>query len=991
MASLVNKPFPLNKYRFKLTRALFELRECEEPISHNEGNCGTPKLGNCGLCFGTSIMFSEEQAEAWKSDEMFRLLVSGSKEYAIILLDDQGDVVRWNDGAQQMYGLQSGEIIGQHVSKFYRDEDIKAGKPEVELRLARIAGRFQDEGWRLKKDGSTFWAAFELTALRDTDGTLTGFGKVVRDITARKYAEERLRKSEEMFRLLVLGVKDYAIVKLDPSGEVASWNEGAERIKGFRADEILGSNCSLFYTADDIALGKPDLELQIAARDGRLEIEGWRVRKDGLPFQAHVVITALNDESGRLVGFAEVTRDITGQKDAEHALTAAKEQAEQASKFKSEFLANMSHEIRTPMNGIIGITNILLRSPLAEKQRQNLSILKDVGTSLLTIINDILDFSKVEAGKMQLESMAFDPNVLVESIGDMFAHQARGANVTLSTYVAPTMPRLLKGDANRLRQILTNLTSNAIKFSGNGEVSINATFAVDRGAKVILRFDVSDTGVGIAPEAMDRIFAPFVQADGSTNRKYGGTGLGLSISKSLVELMGGTIGVKSQVGGGSTFWFTAPFELKDLNCRQIAPNLFDEKLKVLLIDDAVTSLKILESYLSAWGISYESTDNIEKALNMLSLGYSGKEPFAFALINLSSSLTQLIKIAPRLIEAAEKNSTQIVLAHGVSDAENEQELLDQYFPARISKPIKGSELFAFLEKYARLDFCKVADTDKDSQPIQSQLVPVNHLIDANKRVLVVEDNQVNTLVILTELEELGLRAEAVGNGAEALKAIAQSHYDVILMDCQMPEMDGFEASRLIREREAVIGGHIPIIALTAQVLDGDRQKCLAHGMDDYLSKPIDVHLLEKALLRLFNDSSRNGANAANLGLKALVAKQDELTLNQGACLVDLEYLHNKYSASRVNDLIRLFMDSSGALIDKIEESISNRESERLASTSHELAGSCMMLKMERMLSEARSLEAIGKDAKWENAAATLSELKKSYKATKEAVLPVIEQ
>jgi PAS domain S-box-containing protein len=505
-------------------------------------------------------MFSEVNAEAWKNDEMFRLLLSGVKDYAIVLFDDEGKVVRWNDGAETIQGFTADEIIGSNCARFYTEEDIKAGKPEVELRLARIAGRFHDEGWRLRKNGSRFWASFEITALRDKDGTLTGFGQVIRDITSRKDAEERLRKSEEMFRLLVLGVKDYAIVTLNTDGQVVSWNEGVQRIKGYSAEEVLGSHFSRFYTKEDIENGKPNMELAIAAREGRLEVEGWRVRKDQSLFRAHEVITALHDDAAKLVGFGKVTRDITSQREAEEALKAAKDQAELASRFKSEFLANMSHEIRTPMNGIIGITNILLRSSLADEQRQNLIILRDVGTSLLSVINDILDFSKVEAGKLTLESQAFEPLSLIEGIGDFFAAQARATNVNLITQIAPDLPNVIHGDAGRLRQVLMNLTSNAIKFSPNGEVLLKAYTSDYTANPIKIRFEVIDNGVGIAGEALGRIFNPFVQADGATNRKYGGTGLGLSISKRLVELMGGEIGVDSKLGQGATFWFAVPFE-----------------------------------------------------------------------------------------------------------------------------------------------------------------------------------------------------------------------------------------------------------------------------------------------------------------------------------------------------------------------------------------------------------------------------------------------
>jgi polar amino acid transport system substrate-binding protein len=934
-------------------------------------------------------MFSEEQAEAWKSDEMFRLLVSGAKDYAIILLDDTGHVVRWNDGAERIQGYKAEDIIGCHCSQFYTEEDIKAGKPEVELRLARIAGRFQDEGWRLRKDKSRYWASFELTALRDKEGTLTGFGKVVRDITDRKNAEELLRKSEEMFRLLVLGVKDYAIVMLNPDGEVASWNEGAQRITGYDAEEILGTSYSCWYTKEDVAEGRPDHELKTAAKEGRLEVEGWRVRKDQSRFRAHVVLSALHDDQDKLVGFCKVTRDITLQKEAEEALRLAKEQAEQASRFKSEFLANMSHEIRTPMNGIIGITNILLRSPLAEQQHQNLTILRDVGVSLLSVINDILDFSKVEAGKLQLESVQFEPAALIEGIGDFFAAQARTANVSLATYIAPDIPKFLNGDAGRLRQILTNLTSNAIKFSPNGEVVIRATVEGAAVDSTTLRFAVVDTGVGVAPEAVEQIFSPFVQADGATNRKYGGTGLGLSISKRLVELMEGEIGVISVLGKGSNFWFTVPFELNAdvLEEDTIRPK-FDE-LSVLVVDDVLSSREITETYLSEWGVRFTSAKSVTEALSVVRTGYQGKEAFSLVLMNLSSPFGQLISFASELVELTRKKNTEIVLAYGLSDSQSEQSLLDQYFTLRISKPVKRSELLTCLsnlanrEGNAHLNVITSRTQEKRRQP--------GELLDRLKKVLVVEDNQVNKRVILMELEELGLRAEAVGNGVEALQALAANCYDVILMDCQMPEMDGFEATKLIRRQEGVQGGHIPIIAMTAQALDGDREKCLSAGMDDYLAKPIDFNLLERSLQRWIPNTKILSQVSSGSQHRLTIDSEPHPAGQAGKQLVDLSYLQGKYTRARLSELIELFVESSSQIIGRLNEAIGGRDAASLKATAHELAGSCLMLRMNAMFEEARHLEKLAQNPGWNEASEHLNKLNESFRATKEMILTVSKQ
>jgi CheY-like chemotaxis protein/HPt (histidine-containing phosphotransfer) domain-containing protein len=452
--------------------------------------------------------------------------------------------------------------------------------------------------------------------------------------------------------------------------------------------------------------------------------------------------------------------------------------------------------------------------------------------------------------------------------------------------------------------------------------------------------------------------------------------------------MGGTIGVTSHLGGGSNFWFTVPFDKEASGPEELPePPNYDD-LKVLLVDDVSSSRKIIETYLSQWRARFVSTARIEDALSNLRRGYEGKDAFSLVLVNSSSPLRQLITSALGLVEEGRDNQIQIVLAYGLSDSQSEQSLLDQYFPLRISKPVKGSELLAYLSNLSKsealpmLDVPLVTNVEKRRQP--------GELLNRLKTVLVVEDNQVNTRVILMELEELGLRAEAVGNGVEALRVLAEKPYDVVLMDCQMPEMDGFEATKLIREREAAKGGHIPIIAMTAQAMDGDRERCLSAGMDDYLSKPIDFNLLERSLQRWIPSSQTHHELSVAGGNHLLAAGQDaKIGSQERPLLVDLNYLHSKYNRERVHELVQLFVDSSGQLITKIEEAISRQDAAKLRTTAHELAGSCMMLRMTAMFEESRRLERIGQDPKWTEASACLVSLKQSFEATKETVWPVL--
>jgi len=490
---------------------------------------------------------------------LYQLLVESVQDYAIFALDPDGRVLSWNAGAQRLKGYTRDEIVGRHFSTFYPPDALAAGKPAWELETATREGRVEDEGWRVRKDGTLFWANVVITALRDQSGTLVGFAKVTRDLTARRDAEQSLRESEERFRLLVGSVKDYAIFMLDPSGIVSSWNEGAERIKQYSAEEIIGRHFTTFYTPEDLAAGKTEWELEVATREGGVEDKGWRVRKDGTRFWANVVITAVRDSKGALVGFAKVTRDLTERRRAElEAVDAARRvaEAETANRTKSEFLAAMSHELRTPLNAIGGYVELMmmgLGGPVTEEQAGYLDKVQRSQRHLLQIISDLLNFSRIEAGQIEYE---IGPVALRESIATvaaMLEPQALEKGVRLVP--GPCPPGLAAlADRVKAEQIILNLCSNAVKFTGEGgrvEVRCEAY-----GGFVAVA--VSDTGVGIAPEDLERVFEPFVQLGRGLTSRQEGTGLGLAISRDLARAMHGNLTVRSEVGKGSTFTLTLP-------------------------------------------------------------------------------------------------------------------------------------------------------------------------------------------------------------------------------------------------------------------------------------------------------------------------------------------------------------------------------------------------------------------------------------------------
>jgi PAS domain S-box-containing protein len=498
-------------------------------------------------------------SDSAETEGLYRLLVESVQDYAIFALDPDGYILSWNAGAEHAKGYTAAEIVGQHFSIFYPPEKVAERFPEYELEVAGREGRFEDEGWRIRKDGTRFWANVVITALRNETGALVGFAKVTRDLTERRAAEESLRESEERFRLLVDSVRDYAIFMLDPTGRIATWNEGAQRIKGYTPQEIVGEHFSIFYPPAKVAEGFPEFELEEATRTGRFEDEGWRVRQDGSRFWANVVITALRNPQGTLVGFAKVTRDLTERRAAEEQRLADARRiaaAEAANKAKSEFLASMSHELRTPLNAIGGYMELLLEGlygPVPEEQQEVLQRVRRSQQHLLTIITDLLNYSRVEAGQITYDLAPVSVLAMLDNVSAMMEAQARRKGLTLERGPCPRQA-VARVDRSRAEQILLNLLSNAVKFTPEGgRVTLSCA---RRGDRVTVR--VHDTGLGLPPDKLEAVFEPFVQLGRSLNSAHEGTGLGLAISRDLARAMGGDLTAASAPGAGATFTLTLP-------------------------------------------------------------------------------------------------------------------------------------------------------------------------------------------------------------------------------------------------------------------------------------------------------------------------------------------------------------------------------------------------------------------------------------------------
>jgi two-component system, sensor histidine kinase and response regulator len=551
---------------------------------------------------------------------------------------------------------------------------------------------------------------------------------------------------------------------------------------------------------------------------------------------------------------AALEQEIEGRKQIETQLRAATAEAETANRAKSMFLANMSHEIRTPMNGVLGMIDLLEQTELTDTQRHFARTVHSSADTLLTIINDILDLSKIEAGKFELEHTPFDLRVMVEEIAERYSEAAARQGLEIACHIPHNIATHLEGDAHRLQQVLGNLVSNAIKFTFQGEVTIRVSLLEDTEEHAMIRFAVHDTGIGIAPDVYESIFRAFSQADGSTTRKYGGTGLGLTIAKQISALLGGEIGVESVVGTGSTFWFSARLS----KSTSVLPNLAALQdlsgLRVLVVDDNATNREILQHQLSTWGIASDLAAIGPEGLQMLRAAVAASAPYDIAILDMQMPVMDGIELAQTIKADPAIAAVRLVMLTSISQFGDIQAARAAGIEAYLSKPARQSELYnSLINVLATASAAPpIAVSTSPSQKADIATRPDSPAPTAPLQILVVEDNRINQQILRAMLEFLGHRLEIADNGKIGLELLARRTYDLILMDCQMPEMDGFEATQRIRSdalAAATLQPRIPIIALTANALQGDRERCLAAGMDDYLSKPFTHEQLQAVLTR----------------------------------------------------------------------------------------------------------------------------------------------
>ena len=761
-------------------------------------------------------------------------------------------IMQWDAQMYMLFGLERGGFSGKFDDFLSLVDSSDRCRLTQEIAAGLQKGEEFGSEFRIVPSCTTAMRLLEIrfkirTDAKDKGRYITG---LCWDVKECHHIAEALASKQDLLSALMDNLPDLIYFK-DRQSRFTAVNRVFLARAGLKNHaEIIGKTDKDLYADEHAFAALADERKIIATGQPIIAVEEKETWPDGHETWVSTTKVPWSDSSGHVIGTFGLSRDITARKLAEENLKVANEAAEKASRAKSEFLANMSHEIRTPMNGVIGMTDLLLSGELDPQQREFAETIRASGETLLTIINDILDFSKIEAGKLTFEILDFDLVETVESTLELLAAAAHSKRIELVYEIATNIPAKVRGDSGRLRQILTNIVGNAIKFTEKGEVVLRLSMVNQTVTHATVRFDIEDTGIGISPAAQSGLFQPFSQADGSTTRKYGGTGLGLAIAKHLVAIMEGQIGVESKTGEGSTFWFTAKLE-KQVGHAD-SPRQYDQDLpdaRILVVGDNATNRKILFQQISAWKMQPDCVASGAEALEYLRAAAEGGKPYSLALLDVQMPemdgfvLARAIKIDPAIAK------TPLIVLTSLGQALSTAELNEVGIEAYLVKPVKQSRLFDCMINA----LCKAVT--KSTASVRGVISPEPSLPLETVRILLAEDNSVNQQVALAQLKKLRYKANAVANGLEVLKAMHQIPYDIILMDCQMPEMDGYEATKALRQLEQSLDkscawpAPVYIIAMTANAMQAEKEKCFAVGMDDYLSKPVRTVELQIALER----------------------------------------------------------------------------------------------------------------------------------------------
>ncbi len=846
--------------------------------------------------------------------------------------------------------------LDYYVSHFDRREPFR-----MEYRLRRHDGEYRwmvDTGAPLVGDGGVF----------------VGYIGSCIDVTERIANEKAVQSLNRSYQDLLAAASEVSIISTDPKGMITLFNRGAERMLGYSAEEVVGKKSpTMFHIQDEIdarerelseQLGLPVAGFQVftAIPDIRgQEVREWTyICKEGLSIWVSLVVTQIKSEEDEIIGYLGIAQNITERKAVEQALQKAKLVADKANQAKSEFLANMSHEIRTPMNGVLGMVELLLGTPLNPEQGEMLDTARHSALALMEIINDILDFSKIEAGKFQLDKVNFNVAECCENVCSLMAVAAQAKGLELNCFVQPGMSADVCGDATRLRQVLINLIGNAVKFTLQGEVSVEATCIEEGEAEVLVGFSVKDTGIGMKAEELNRLFMPFEQAEHGTTRRFGGTGLGLSISKSLVELMGGSIAVTSEPNHGSTFSFTVRLAKTPIpKCQTETLDLRGQH--VLIVDDNKTNLDILESFLKSWGVDVAASSSGGQALAMLKTAQQQGKPFDLAILDqFMPGMDGQDVIREVAATTGMGGLPCILLCSSNHVAESGVGKADKVIS--LNKPVRQSQLFNAMTALLGLEAVNRPQRETMNQTVLPQFT--------GKRLLLVEDNLVNQRVALKMLERFGLTARVANNGAEAVKELEENIFDLVFMDCQIPIMDGYSVTRAQRERELNLGlPRTPIVALTASAIQGDAEKSALAGMDEHLTKPLSFKELERALAQWLSKPGTN-SQEENKKEKLEIDMTEEPIWDYQATLQtalgDLELLE---------ELKVLFINEAGNLIKSMGTAESPQPPSAIATAAHTLKGMSGHFHAKKVVALAAEVERKAKSGVIDSADSLIVQLK----------------
>jgi PAS domain S-box-containing protein len=831
--------------------------------------------------------------------------------------------------------------------------------------------------------------------VQGVDGVRHGRVWYLLDVTEQRRAAEAVLRSEERFRALTELSLDIVQV-FDSDGIITYQSPSHERLLGYDRDELVGRNTFDQFHPDDRAAGMATIECLLAGQRGSIVTFEHRYRlKDG----SYCVLEsscANQLDNPAVRGIVVNARDVTQRRQTEEALRAAKAAAEEAVRAKSAFLATMSHEIRTPLNGVIGMAQLLLGTPLTGQQRSYASTVCTAADSLLSIVNNIMDFSKIEAGMLELENLDFDLPECVEAVREIMAARVREKSLKLNIAIVQDVPRALRGDTTRLRQVLLNLVGDAVKFTDpGGSVSVLVSLAEQDADSVVLRFEVSDSGIGVPPDSLKRLFRPFTQADASMSRLYGGTGLGLAICKQLVGLMGGEIGVQSQPGRGSTFWFTARFG-RAKAARRTRPSAAEKlrRLRILVAESNPMDRARTAAMLSSWGCSYSEATDARQALETLRAAAATRRPFNVAILGACLGDTDTRSLASEIKADPNLSPTALILLTDKPKNHRAAELLKLRFEWYLTKPLNQSQLLNALLSLGPVPTSAILPAPASIIDPHAISTPRRLKAISRLRILVAEDNPINQEVAVSILEREGFECRVASTGEEVLRLLEQEHFDVILMDCQMPVMDGLEATRRIRLAETG-NRHLPIIAMTAEALHGDRERCLAAGMDDYLSKPVTVEQLLAAIKRwaptaafmIVTETSAKGSGEAHSPSPAMKRTQDtEPLAGEGDGLpppADLSYLRSAVDTARtLQRMIDVFLAQSEDQLARLAAAIEAGNCDDARFLAHALKGAALNYKADRMSWLAHRIEIAAEEGRLESTREILCTLREEFARVK---------